>query len=734
MNNITDNRYLVQQSSVVGAPSGPTPDPVASVREVFWTSSQEKLNLYVKQRAKKSGISRRSVVKNILKKEALLSSNPVSLLRFALTCSKSRPLFVSQAATCVDRAFKGFLKHLSPSEKESWFLCTVRDLKARNWLLQTGWQPPISVLQQLLSLQIDEMEKHKEADSLDTIDQYTRLRSLFHIGLRAIPNLTDDEERLGGISEEHNYLKMEQAWQLAKQAIASPTPFMGIQTVDEFQGLANLVKQRMNYWWYLKRMFLGMDSSTHIDLVVKAIQKDIEALGHVHSSRTVTMTSPENPLQYATSFVVAGGTKQHIIVYEFKKVGDEYYFMVHNRGIGVRDFRLHGEVRFTHPITNHEYVKSIVTIRASKQAIQDSEFLRLLIEARFSSDPHLPYDLIYGQFIRSGQGEIVESRAEQILRKLNREVHNLLLQDREIDKIREKMVKLLPFAPEFNFIQLYDTCAESNLTPEKSIAPIQTRVALKGYSIAELIRDLSSSSLHEDALTRRVIGRAEARLWYLGNKLIRGPLKPPSYVKVCQEAQALLASPKLKRSLGSIKASARCLIEDLVQEYDLDKRELGTEYFQWPVTEKLTDEEDNELSQMMHQCRLMTKALERDKRSDEFRKLNRIAHALDHVIQEKLNESFDLPVRRLKQLLLEVFVKMDRDEAMEASEMVTLLNKPLSKIRTIPQNDPKYNKRFWKQLLNSVKALQERARWIPLAGILKRQLAKMARICESQGA
>ena len=234
----------------------------------------------------------------------------------------------------------------------------------------------------------------------------------------------------------------------------------------------------------------------------------------------------------SSSFSVLSGSKDHFVVYEFKRDKEgQYYFVIHNREPALNQ-KVHGSNKFE--MNNKTYGKTTVEIKVDIGMIQDENFLRGTILKQ--TDMKKSYQTIEAHLLNKG-GIILESDLEKeivVLRKqrdaeikplqekhykagelvLNR--RNQAKPDREalkaaneaerkvrseLENINAKWHKIITdkqkeliHDPHFHSLQTFGTCSESCLTgPEKQMAGEETRKKLKLHSMNSLVGQLKKT-------------------------------------------------------------------------------------------------------------------------------------------------------------------------------------------------------------------------------------------------
>lgn len=290
----------------------------------------------------------------------------------------------------------------------------------------------------------------------------------------------------------------------------------GIQKLDDIRGLSRICQHRNNFLHYSSKLEKIQDGVHKPEVLVKEIQENIDLLSDSKSNKVVTLKDNKS-----TCFVLPGGWKGHYISYEFRKEGEDYFFMIHNRGEHSTDRRLHKGISFKDSTTGKTYSKTTVRIKTTKEALKNPLFLHQIINASITEDATASskqaYDDIYDHFITKGNGTIVESEVEKELEKIQTKIAEINAKNKIYKKLPKKTsadmraiskelkqrdilqiqaLELLKRDSCFQSQQLYGTCTESNfLTVEEDIASSFTRNCLERFTLAQMVNKVCVSVL-----------------------------------------------------------------------------------------------------------------------------------------------------------------------------------------------------------------------------------------------
>ncbi len=211
---------------------------------------------------------------------------------------------------------------------------------------------------------------------------------------------------------------------------------------------------------------------------IKTIKHAIEMLDTPQSSKIVNLNED------STCFYVPLGIRDHTVTFEFRKIRENYFFIIHNRGDGVTDTKFHGPIDFK--IGNKKFTKTTVWIQTSKKVLSNDNFIRSIVAYKqYSYDIEPLYDLIYNHFIINNGGKIVKTDNEKALHNLYIQAHNPLSKNKSL--VTKDLIKR---ESNFKSMQLYGTCVESNISSaERGIfANPKARTRIKIFTLQELIK------------------------------------------------------------------------------------------------------------------------------------------------------------------------------------------------------------------------------------------------------
>lgn len=315
------------------------------------------------------------------------------------------------------------------------------------------------------------------------------LNQAIGVGLKGTshPQITELAKKYRGLwSLEHSLLRYDQAMLLLDKVQKKENRNLGLKTLEEQNGLLRICQQRKNILEYARKICHVQNiSSSPFDLeaLIKEIQENIDLLDDPKSSKVISLNDG------STTFSIIGGWTEHAISYEFKKKGDDYFFIIHNRGAGTSS-NIHGFVRFEND-EGKEYSKTSVPIKVSKDDLKNPVFIQRLIESQYEKAG--PYRFIYQFLIDSGRGTLVKSEIELLLEKLYEQYHSPFIIPNMQEEIRQAALLLIQKDHNFHSNQLYGTCVESNLTAlEKQMAPDSVIRTLKMSTLTHLVHRISA--------------------------------------------------------------------------------------------------------------------------------------------------------------------------------------------------------------------------------------------------
>lgn len=284
--------------------------------------------------------------------------------------------------------------------------------------------------------------------------------------------------------------RTEHALQLLNQIVFEGDYSSGIQSDEDIKCLSRIVQNRVNHYAYSQSINKSFLAGQVAPALLKEIQENVELLDDAKSIKVLAIKSG------TTSFSIPGGWTNHYISYEFRKEGNDYYFVIHNRGDHSNDARIHGKLAFKEESTGKTFGKTIVKIKTNKEALKDETFLEKIILAQFGirgDNNKKVYDIIHDYFISSKKGTIVKNNVELELEKLFRLLPKCVGQAKET--ILSKAMELIEKDESFQSHQLYGTCSESNFaTLENQLASPLVLKVLERFTLGRM----------QDQLNKRV--------------------------------------------------------------------------------------------------------------------------------------------------------------------------------------------------------------------------------------
>lgn len=253
----------------------------------------------------------------------------------------------------------------------------------------------------------------------------------------------------------------------------------------EMAGLTHILSHRANFlsyavlWEFPTNTKSAEETKKLVEKLWNAtrnqIQKDIRNLNNPQSERVINLGN-------AVSFVIPGGCIGHVIAYEFQKIGSRYFFLIHNTGMGLEDIRLHGPVIFNDQ--KGDYRKTTVRFETSQQSLMEEGFIDLL---KRNTTMEKVYNGIYNYFIIHKKGQIIVTNEELQLEVLYNH-YKKCKSSSETRTLKQQALAIIKNCPDFSRSQLYGTCIESSATiPERNMAPLATRRALRFYTLTSLV-------------------------------------------------------------------------------------------------------------------------------------------------------------------------------------------------------------------------------------------------------
>lgn len=338
-------------------------------------------------------------------------------------------------------------------------------------------------------------------------------------------------------------------------------------TEEERKGLMRIAQHRNRLLHYSNQMEAQRRVIASSPLI-KEIMDNIDELDHPspNSSKVVTLDNG------TTTFSLPGGSKGHHVLFEMQKEGNDYFFILHNRGEGAEDTRLHGTAEFE--IKGKSYKRTSVRIKVSKEVLRNPDFFAQLLNSEKTKDIPSLYRLIYKTLIVEGKGQIIKSEAEKLLEKLYFLSLAPVKSKEMAEAIEEMALNLLNQSENFHSTQAYQTCVESNSTaPEKEMAPPSLQRLLKQFTLSALVERLKGHTLPE------VKGDVELTVKYANRKLKDlekkrdQPAPSPVDLKTLEERingmEDKLLRPLLELDKDAVKTSCALfqqVMEESIQE------------------------------------------------------------------------------------------------------------------------------------------------------------------------
>lgn len=288
------------------------------------------------------------------------------------------------------------------------------------------------------------------------------LKLIVNVGLKNCANevVKNLQKKYSGLVLQH-YLEFssEEALNSLLQLYFGGT-FAKILTQEEKDGLHRVFCHRANYRDYVRKIYDIPINSSSPEYLLKVssfrnqIKSDIQALSDPSSNRVIR-------LGLSSCFVIPGGSQVHLASYEFQKKKDgRYYFLIHNRGEGSTDLRLHGKTFYNDGVRS--YSKTTVAIETTIEGLSDDNFLDSLIGAELEGrNMDQPYDAICKHFLVNKKGSIVETDEEKQLGSLITQLKNSSV-NWETEILTQNIKAILKKSLDFKSHQLYGTCGETN--------------------------------------------------------------------------------------------------------------------------------------------------------------------------------------------------------------------------------------------------------------------------------
>jgi hypothetical protein len=414
-------------------------------------------------------------------------------------------------------------------------------------------------------------------------------------------------------------------------------------TEEERKGLMRIAQHRnrlLHYSNQIEAQGRVLASSP----LIKEIMENIDELDHPSpesfGGKVVTLDDG------TTTFSLPGGSQGHYVLFEIQKEGNDYFFILHNRGEGM-DARLHGTAEFE--IKSKNYKRTSVRIKVSKEVLKNPNFFAQLLNAEKSKEMSSLYNLIYKTLIVEGKGQIIKSKAEELLEKLYFLSLVPVKSPEMAESIEEMALNLLNQSESFHSTQAYKTCVESNSTaPEKRMAPPSLQRLLKQFTLSALVERLKGQTLPD------VKGDVELTVKYANRKLkdLEGkrdqPAPYPVDLKTLEETIGGMED-KLLRPLLEIDAGAvrdNCALFQQLMEGSI--RELEQAHFGKEI-------DFEKIERLVMRGQWILKALENREDRQAFHELKENIWArmqqLTHLLELAKSETQDQATHMIQQWL-----------------------------------------------------------------------------------
>ncbi|MBA3722737.1 MAG: hypothetical protein H0W88_10100 [Parachlamydiaceae bacterium] len=326
------------------------------------------------------------------------------------------------------------------------------------------------------------------------------LRPLVNFGFKGVADtsLIDVMKKYSGLKINYTGIRLQYAQGFLEKSLNEF--FHGTITEEELHDIIRLCQHRQNSYIYNQldsRYGYNLHCDTEdsrievLNLAVKYVQEGINELDASYSTKVVKLKDG------TTTFCINGGWAEHYISYEFRKEEGAYFFIIHNRGDGISDSRLHGSYHHQDVDSGKLYDRTRVVIEVPKEALLNPDFLNFLINSttrsfkNTSEKPELIYDRIIDYLIDSCSGKIVRSEREKVVDALKEFATWFNLEDNK--KIIEAIDKLLKDDRNFHSRQIHGSCGESSLTAlEKDIISPTTVRKLKHFTIQGMLKELEA--------------------------------------------------------------------------------------------------------------------------------------------------------------------------------------------------------------------------------------------------
>lgn len=275
----------------------------------------------------------------------------------------------------------------------------------------------------------------------------------------------------------------------------------GIHTDEDIDGLIRIGQNRKNFLDYafeLEILFQQRETpafANSLKSLTTEIQKNIQLLENPNSDKIISVKDK-------TSFVLPGGWARtgnpHYLSYEIRKEGEDYYFLVHNRGDLTTQFpELHNNISFKDNHSGKTYSKTTACIKTTKEALMDGVFIQKLINNYINPNFNVKqtYIDIQDHFIKSGKGTVVQSKTEKELEKIFNQMSTCSAKEKEV--LNARALELMKNDNYFQSQQLIGSCAESNYaTSEIEISSSHTLHCVEKYMLAHMVNKAAGRILN----------------------------------------------------------------------------------------------------------------------------------------------------------------------------------------------------------------------------------------------
>lgn len=283
-------------------------------------------------------------------------------------------------------------------------------------------------------------------------------------------------------------------------------------TAEQRIDLDRLVKNREILAYFSKLFHVVANKFTYRPFI-EAVRSRIDELEKPGSDKVVHLKDG------STSFSIPGGYRDngkppqaHAITYEFKRdATGAYFFIIHNRGDGVKDVGMHGKQGFS--LNGKEYRKTSVSIPVSKEQIQDKEFWKSLMQAyhvtgkqvdshqltdsegkSFPSGMALAYQVI-NQFLGNGLKE--SEQEKQLVSTIKDQIQRLEGLKKELHSLEAgNFTQNTPAGQISGILQIFESFKANGLLPDDLVKDFDEKKKLideKKEQIKQLEKDMLAS-------------------------------------------------------------------------------------------------------------------------------------------------------------------------------------------------------------------------------------------------